>query len=300
VCAGSAGINPRSIPPAQLCDATLDIPAVADPGCRHGQVAFVKGRARNEVGQGGLLLTTVVYADVDHDGISDPVVLVSCASGAMTTATQVLAFTRGPGDTIRTMGRLVATDPSTIPDITGIYPMADGSVQVLVSNRTGTNGWDYHAAITQRRTYSWTGHDFAQTAGSASFWHNGADLDLIPSAVVFDPAVNGTRAGRVTVTVRNNASQPVPNVSVFLYHLGVVVTGGTCTDGGDPPAPSGCPSGTVPAGGSWQTTITLTIEQRYLSMPGVSDKWTSPDSGIQLRVGDQACVEVHALTVTYR
>jgi hypothetical protein len=295
----SAG--PRSVTAEVLCNATLDIPV--SPGsdrCPHGRVAFSHGSAVPPPDVAAFVIAQVAYADVDHDGVNDTVARIGCQVGE-SDAGQVLVFDRAPGGGIRAKGRVLAADFNAVMRISGIDGKPDGSVWVMVSNVHASDGWGYWAATHQWRTFGWTGHGFTQTGGSTSFLadHAKADLTVTASPVVFDKPSAGQRVGQLTVTVHNGGTRPVERVSVFAYFPGHELLSGACFAINPPVDSPACPIGTAPAGGTWQTTITLLVNQLYLDQAGTPD-WSSPDGGIQLKVGDQVYTELHTFTATYQ
>jgi hypothetical protein len=301
--------SPGSIQRLQFCNSTLDIPAnPALDQCPHGQIRFDYGYARPPLPPNVVALTVdgMGYADLEHTGINDVVALIGCRVG-QSDAGQVLAFKRGPGGTIQTMGRVVTTGLNTITSIdgawgtnaTGGYDGLADSVRVWVGSGRGSDEWRQWASVDQGRVYRWTGSGFVQVYGSTSFLadHTTYNLTVTAAPIVFEKPVDGNRVGHVTVTVHNLGTQPVPQVSLFAHFPNHAVDG-TCNipipRQGDPD----CPMGTIAAGGTWQSTLTLTIRQSGLDRDG-NPNWSSPDGGIQLKVGDQLYTELHNFTATY-
>jgi hypothetical protein len=285
---------PTGVPiTAALCDATLEIPDnPVHEHCPHGQVRFAGGVADGDEGGEYSALITVVSADVNHDGVPDAVALVSCEVGQMDVG-QVVAFTRTGTGPVRTLGRLVGVDGTDISQILDLKVNPDGSVQVQVSDDGGDplGQWAY---LRQWRTYGWTVHGFAQTAGSRSFRvdKSQADLTLTVGTVVFDRPQGGNRHGSVTVTVRNRGTRTMNQLS--LYHvLGDRAPDSPCQEVAS--VGESCSIGTLAPGASWQKTLTFTRQDDPLAL-----RMTAEEGGIQLRISDQAYTEVAGFAVTIR
>lgn len=311
--------SPGSLSRTQLCNGTLDIPASPAAGqCPRGRIRFDFGYARPPLPSGidAFEVAELAYSDVDADGVNDAVAVVRCQVGERN-VNQVLVFDRGPGGTIRTLGQVVAVGTGTVRAVrevevfpantsSPVYVPQDGSVSVVVGNQDDTvvhatgpvaeRGWP---PVEQWRTYHWTGAGFAQTAGSRSFLADHATnrLTLDVSAIAFETA-NGNQVGRATVTVHNLGGQPVRQVSLYAYFPAFGTTG-ACAQTIPLEGSDNCPIVTVPAGGSWQTTVTMTASTAYLAHVGTPN-WSSLRGGIELKVGDQMYSEVHSFATTYR
>jgi hypothetical protein len=279
-----------------VCNATLDIPALAGvAACPSGPIAFTGGESDGRQRGGQLDLSTVGRVDVDHDGVPDTIAIVTC-SLMPSFHNQVLVF-RSDGSLL---GRVAATE-GPISAILDVLVFGNGSIGVEVTS-VDLNSWPDPVNTLQWRTYSWTGHAFAQTAGSTSFRADptSANLTLAVAPIVFDKLPNGARRASVQVTVHNRGSRPAAKLSLYLFFSRVVVSGPGVQEPTWTAFGEVCPVGTLAAGGTWQRTLTFTIDPDAAAQFGIPT-FTSPnEAGIRLTIGDQVYSELHTFTVTYR
>ncbi len=201
----------------ELCDATLTVPAWPNrPDCPSGPVHFTNGshfiRSSFFLSLGARNLAAdadIAYADVDRDGRSETLLLLSC--GGERWISQAIALRRTAAGTPATLGRVVATD-GAIKRLMTVDGNADGTVQVEVADWNGGLGDDGSLAQRQWRTYRWPSHRFTQVGGPTTFPVNPRVTDLTVTAthLVFGPATQAGRTGTMTVTVRNLGPSPAP------------------------------------------------------------------------------------------
>jgi hypothetical protein len=263
VCGGpsSGAVPPGGIALAELCDATLTIPGwTGSAACPAGEMRFTNGArplgdsfALN-LGAGTLASDTdLAYADVDRDGDSETLLLVSC--GGERWVSQVLALKRGDGDAITTMGRVVSTSAAIMRLVT-VAAGPDGTVQVEVADWRGGLGDDGDFAQRQVRAYGWDGRRFVQTAGPTGFPVNPrvTDLAISTTDLAFGPPNSGHRSGIITITVRNAGP------SEAAYSVLVQVPGFAQLD----PVPTACTTESFP-----QPVIAITCSAAALA-PGAT------------------------------
>ena len=190
------------IPVDRLRNATLRIPAWpagVSPNCPAGAVRFTDGTKGMINLQG-----EPIYADVDHDGAQETVVVVLCT--VQRADYQVLALDRSGAGKIVTLGRVVGTAGRDESDVMRIWDIAaadDGQVRVDVG--------DYRqspASQHQWRTYGWDGKRFTQTTGPAAFGLNTkvTDLNIAADPLTMTKQGDGSWAGTLRVTIHNSSA----------------------------------------------------------------------------------------------
>ncbi|MCO1598774.1 hypothetical protein M8C17_26855 [Micromonospora sp. RHAY321] len=163
------------------------------------------------------------YTDLDGDGATETVALVTCRSGEGS-AKQLLAFDRDGRGRIVTMARVVRTGDG-LDDITDAAVTDDGEVRAQVADIQPCCSMPSYWAQKQWRTYRWTDDRFAQSDGPRSFGKDTrlTDLALAGGDLVLGPVgTDGKRPGTLTLTVTNNG--PVDVAYVGFAELGFIGT----------------------------------------------------------------------------
>ncbi|WP_329107024.1 hypothetical protein OG792_02705 [Micromonospora sp. NBC_01699] len=186
---------------ADLLRATVDLPAWrSGPGCP-ANGARLTDRA---VDDGDNVLVATAYGDVDADGATETVALVTCLVG-QGGPMQVVAFDRDDAGGIVTVGQVVRSDPKA-QWFTDIEVRANGVVRVEVADEAPGGGWPLEYSQRQWRGYRWDGQVFGQSEGPRSFPDNpyGVNLTVTATDLVYRaPEGGGLRTGEVTLTLRN-------------------------------------------------------------------------------------------------
>jgi hypothetical protein len=209
---------------ADLDKATLDIPAWPkgfDDGCPTGTVKFTGGKA----GQGvAALQGDPVYADVDHDGTQDTVVLVACSPQG--SDYQVLALDRDATGRVVTLGKVVGSAGNTgrqgtdIMTIWAVKAAGNGQIRVDVGEyRPCCEA--AQASQHQWRTYGWNGNRFTQTGGPTAFGPNPnvTDLAVTGDRLTMVKQGDGSWAGTLRVTIHNAATFATPGKLRFMLDV---------------------------------------------------------------------------------
>nr|WTA67218.1 hypothetical protein OHB51_33075 [Micromonospora sp. NBC_00855] len=153
------------------------------------------------------------YTDLDGDGATETVALVTCRFGEAS-AKQLVAFDRDGRGRIVTMGRVVGTAEG-LDDITDADVTEDGKVRAQVADIQPCCSMRSYWAQKQWRTYRWTGDGFTQSDGPRSFGRDPRLTDLVLSGgdLVLGPAdADGKRPGTLTVTVTNKGPVEVAHI----------------------------------------------------------------------------------------
>lgn len=220
---GSAAPDGR-ISKADLSTATLHIPAWPhgfDDSCPTGTVKFTGGKA----GQGiEALQGDPVYVDVDHDGVQETVVLVSCSPQG--SDYQVLALDRDTTGKIVTLGKVVGSAGNTGKEGTDI--MTIWAIEAAGNGQVRVDVGEYRPCCTaaqasqhQWRTYGWNGNQFAQTGGPTAFGPNPkvTDLSITADRLTMTKQGDGSWAGTLRVTIHNAAAFAVPGKLNFMLDV---------------------------------------------------------------------------------
>ena len=197
-----------------LANAVLHVPTwgAFNSMCPHGTIRMVRGmfstgRDSSDT-PSSFGLATVVTTDVDHDGTGDAVALLSCHRSDPGIE-QVVAFHRGGNGSIQTLGQVLlavdGTATGAVHAIDDLTASANGTLRIQVSDLSGSSGGGVSGQVVQWRTYGWTGHRFAQTAGSTSFSTSAYQLTAHLGNMVFTGS-GGNRARTMTVTIHNGGS----------------------------------------------------------------------------------------------
>lgn len=284
--------------PDNLDNATLNLPANYTSSCPHGPTKFSNGTAGSHT-----KIEKVLAADVDHDGNSDDVALISCRIGEGALK-QVVVFDRAAGGKFTTMGLVVQVDRKPIYNVDDMK--VDGS-RILA--RVGDQATTYTdgarlTGVFQWRTYGWNGSKFTQTAGSTSFQADKTanHLTTTVSKLVFGAEAGGKRTGTMTVTVRNTGTRSVSQVSLVMAMVGAdalaTPTGCPTVQVGDATVPT-CQIGTLAAGASKTVTLTTTIPESEAEYRIAGGGLPLPESDAQVRIGDRKYSDTTGVTVTF-
>jgi hypothetical protein len=298
--------TPSSYGAFALANAKLTIPSWGpqDAVCAHGTVQlhnsmFVKGKGSGDTPQ-TYGIAKVITADVNHDGSTDVVALLSCERSDPGLQ-QVAAYRRTAGGSIQLLGQVVGESTSmldsTINGIDDIAVGGNGTIRVHVSDVTGSAGLGVTRQVRQWRTYGWNGHGFGQTGGSRSFSVSDG-LTATVSDATFTGTSGSNRTGTMTVTLHNGSGHTISGVSV--YYAG--------DDGGEPelantaacgaPNDNGvwaCTVGSIAAGHSATLTLHLMLPNSEVSGFEQHPSLKGTDVMVQIRVGDQMLASQPAL-----
>ncbi|WP_406072918.1 hypothetical protein [Micromonospora sp. NBC_01638] len=198
---------------AQLLAARVVLPAWSSsaPNCATSDVRL-RPPARNQ-NVPTLSDLDLGYTDLDGDGATETVALVTCRFGEAS-AKQLVAFDRDEHGRIVTMARVVGTEEG-LDDITGTAVTQDGKVRAQVADIQPCCSTPSYWARQQWRTYSWTGDRFTQSDGPRSFGKDTrlTDLVLTGGDLVLGPAgADGKRPGSLTLTVTNKGPVDVAHI----------------------------------------------------------------------------------------
>lgn len=286
-----------------LANATLDVP-VRPAGledCAQGpRTPFVDG------GSGEItLIRTAIAADVDRDGALDVVAGIDC-SPSEGYVRQLVAFHRRSDGAFMTIGVVVQAGSTDDEDeIANVYDMEItplGEIRVQVGDHKTRHSDEFLQGVHQFRTYGWNGTAFLQTGGSTSFLVSPGTFDLSVSAspMTYAAPVNGTRAGSMTVTIRNNGSTTVKALSVL---LAMVPGQAGCAVPGASFEPA-CAVGPLDPG----ATRTVAFHHSIPACESGSEcsSGTDPDdrvniwADLQVRIGDQKYSDVQGVPVVFK
>ncbi len=197
-------------------------------GCAQGAVAFNGGsafpRGASRDWWDSTWIEDVVRVDVDHDGTTEIVAIIMCQP-TQGSEGQVLVFRPRPDGGFETIGSVVrqawpsAMDREAIWRVFGIDRGPGGQIRVHVGDYGSTLPGPYLIYGTyQTRTYGWNGRAFVQTAGSRTFLvpAGAVKLTITKSRASETTPGNGSGHTVVTVTIRNDGTTAVDDVSVFL------------------------------------------------------------------------------------
>jgi hypothetical protein len=282
----------------QLGNATLQIPSWGlwdGVACPHGQITFSNGHfvVDGKVGsapdeENGLI--KMVSVDLFRDGGREAIGLFGCGPSIPGT-TQVIAFDMQNGPNPHTIGQVLAPG-GTIGEIGDIRANADGTVSVLVDERTGERSDPGQGvmAVSQWRIYGWTGQKFAQTAGPTSFITSAALSTHVTDLTFGAPASNGKRTGTMTVTMHNTESNPIAGAWISYYFPGLPptsVTGMQVGSGGLGESGTGTIT-SIAAGAT--ATVTFHFEYADSDLADLHAQPSLSKSGalLEIGVGDQA------------
>ncbi|MEV4119096.1 hypothetical protein [Micromonospora sp. NPDC049645] len=214
------------------------------------------------------------YTDLDDDGATETVALVTCAAGEGSVK-QLVAFDRDERGRIVTMARVVGFAKG-LDDITDAVVTEDGKVRAQVVDIQPCCSMPSYWAQQQWRTYRWTGDGFTQVEGPRSFGRDPRLTDLVLSGgdLVLGPSgVDGTRPGTLTLTVTNKG--PVDVAHIGFAQLSFVGTlsaadSATCVawrEGDESGA--NCRTAGLKSGKSRTYTFHLRVDPTELNQPSV-------------------------------
>ncbi|GAA2374871.1 hypothetical protein [Dactylosporangium salmoneum] len=261
-----------------LGNATLSVPAwpkgFAD-SCPTGSVKL-------DAGKHGILQLQgePAYADVDHDGTAETVVLLSCSPQGQDY--KVLALRRDAQGKIVTLGQVVGSAGNTgkqgadIETIWAIQAGENGQVRVDVGEyRPCCDA--AQASQHQWRTYGWNGSAFTQTGGPTSFAANPnvTDLSISAERLTMTATGSGSWEGTVKVTVKNNGQFATPGKLRLSFGLPSGLTAQSTPDCTIQPGvePVPCLADSVPAGGT--RVVTLKISATTQPPASQFDVWAA-------------------------
>ncbi|MFI6260966.1 hypothetical protein [Micromonospora sp. NPDC051006] len=199
---------------AQLLATPVSLPAWRPgPSCPVSDTRLVGDATRDKTN----VLKEVSYGDVDGDGATETVALVHCLLGTGGPE-QVVAFDRDAAGKVVTLGKVVATARETPQWLTDVEVRPDGLVRVQVADIAPGGGWPGEWSQRQWRGYRWQGGSFAQVSGPTAFGPNPHGMNLVVTAtdLVLATATDGSRAGTVTVRIRNQGTSPAAYVALRL------------------------------------------------------------------------------------
>lgn len=220
----SAGKSPDGeIGATELMNATIAVPAwggQADDNCSSGQLTFHNGeidlRDNYKIymsDNSTMSLPPLYFEDVDNDGAKETIVTLWC--GAQGGTYQSVALDRDGSGDIVTLGQIASTyqDVTGATEISQVTTTAGGDVQLKWS-RQAPGG----AAVTQWRTYHWTGSGFVQVGGPSSLPTPSptGEVQLTVGAQDVSLTANGdgTYGGTLAMSVTNAGTVPVTQFSL--------------------------------------------------------------------------------------
>jgi hypothetical protein len=291
---------------ADLCTGTLSIPSwgdYAESPCPHDTVVFKNGESSpvndpiNHVST-SIRLESMVSADVDHDGVAEAVVVISCPA-AERPFDQVVAFGRTATGTIRTLGQVVGP-VAGIDYVSRVVANPDGSIRVAVAQVLGSVAAGIVQEFGQWRTYTWTGQRFVQTAGPTSFIadQSTTHLSIKATSITLAQPQAGVRRGSLTVTVKNTGATLAAALTIRpeLTEGITVLDQSPCTDSFGIVS---CTVGDLAPGATQKISVTVTVATARVS--GVIDATKrNPDYSnvIQLLVGERFYAITGGLAIT--
>ena len=211
---------------AQLLAARVDLPAWPSyaSDCATSDVRLrPSGR---DTGVSTLADLDLGHTDLDGDGATETVALVTCRLGEAS-AKQLVAFDRDRQGRIVTMGRVVGTAEG-LDDITDAAVTEDGKVRAEVADIQPCCSTPSYRAQKQWRTYRWHDGRFTQSDGPRSFGKDPrlTDLVLTGGNLVLGPAAaGGKRPSTLTLTLTNKGPVDVAHVGFAeIDQIGVMNT----------------------------------------------------------------------------
>ncbi len=149
----------------------------------------------------------IVYTNLDDDPALETAALLFCRVGEAPQS-QVVAFDRDDSGKIRTLGQVVSNGYKL--NVRDIGVRAEGGITADVSDMVACCDTPVSREQHQQREYGWNGTKFAQLGGPTVFGDptRVTDLEVIVADVTLGPAIDGKRSAAVTVTVKNNGSNP--------------------------------------------------------------------------------------------
>ncbi|WP_328652082.1 hypothetical protein OG598_30260 [Micromonospora sp. NBC_00330] len=209
---------------AQLLAARVDLPAWPSYAS-HCATSDVRLRpSGRDTGVSTLADLDLGYTDLDGDGATETVALVTCRLGEAS-AKQLVAFDRDGHGRIVTMARVVGTKEG-LDDITDAAVTEDGKVRAQVADLQPCCSMPSYWAQNQWRTYRWDDGRFTQSDGPRSFGTDPrlTDLVLTGGNLVLGPAgADGKRPGTLNLSLTNTGSVDVAHVGFAeIGHIGAM------------------------------------------------------------------------------
>ncbi|WIM92503.1 hypothetical protein ACTOB_004446 [Actinoplanes oblitus] len=216
------------IPLSVLREATLDVPAWPADDVRgpSGRLRFHGGQvpiAPRTVPAGqppygdSVMILSVAYGDVDHDGADETIVVLGCLIEGG--SKQIVAYDRDAAGRIVSLGRVAATT-GEIRDIRDASPRvgADGVITALVADYQRCCA-DPTPQIWQTRGYALRADRFSQVSGPARMPVNPhvTETGVSTGPLTFGPATGGYRYGSVDVTVTHRRGAVPRQVTLLFY-----------------------------------------------------------------------------------
>ncbi|MFI1989022.1 hypothetical protein [Actinoplanes sp. NPDC020271] len=215
------------IPLAALREAALDVPPwpadnVQGPS---GPLHFHDGAVPVEphtVPDGqppygdAVLILSVTYGDVDHDGADETLVLLGCMIEGG--SKQLVAYDRDPAGHIVSLGPIVATT-GQIRDIQSSGTKVAGGVVTAIVGDYQRCCADRTPQIWQTRGYARRAGRFEQVSGERRMPLNPhvTEMRVTAGDLVLGPARGGYRTGSVDVTVRHVRGGHPAKVTILFY-----------------------------------------------------------------------------------
>ncbi|MEV5207139.1 hypothetical protein AB0K35_06620 [Micromonospora sp. NPDC053740] len=198
---------------AQLLAARVDLPAWPSYA-RNCATSDVRLRPpTHTMGVPALEDLDLNYTDLDSDGATETVALLSCPIGEAS-AKQLVAFDRDGHGRIVTMARVIGTAEG-LDDITDAAVTEDGKVRAQVADLQPCCSMPSYWAQNQWRTYRWHDGRFTQSDGPRSFGTDPrlTDLVLTGGDLVLGPAgTDGKRPGILSLSLSNTGPVDVAHI----------------------------------------------------------------------------------------
>jgi len=262
-------VPPGAVSGAELCSATLTLPAWQGKPCTTTRAALTYGQMYIAESF-HLNLLSAIAADVDGDGRAETIAVFSC--GGEVFEQQAIAFRRARDGGIEVMGRVLAS-VAPIQGMWAVQPIAGGRLRITVTDYGLFVGQHVWTGQQQERTYGWDGQKFVQVAGPTSFPPNPhlGDLALSAPDLAFSAPNGPTRTASYTLTAGNLGPANVPGFVVVQVpsFIGLVSPPAGC-EVEDYPAgvrEIHCRLPVIRAGTSASLTLTLTAPANAPSLP---------------------------------
>ncbi|MEU8155247.1 hypothetical protein AB0B94_16420 [Micromonospora sp. NPDC048986] len=260
---------------AQLLAARVDLPAWPAHAPQDCVASDVRLRPPGSRQRGPALADVDLgYTDLDGDGATETVALVTCRLGEAS-AKQLVAFDRDGHGRIVTMARVVGTAEG-LDDITDAAVTEDGRVRAQVADIQPCCSTPSYWAQNQWRTYRWHDGRFTQSDGPRSFGKDPRLTDLVLSGgdLVLGPAgTDGKRPGILSLSLSNTGPVDVAHVGFAeIDHIGAMsrADSSICLPwrGGDESGTT-CRTAGLRAGERRAYTFHLLVDPTALNQPSV-------------------------------
>ncbi|AEV85769.1 hypothetical protein ACWT_4747 [Actinoplanes sp. SE50] len=204
---------------ADLREATLDVPAWPADNVRgpSGRLHFHRGQVPVEGGSvaegqppygDSILILSVAYGDVDHDGADETIVTFGCLIEGG--SKQVVVYDRDATGAIISLGRVAATT-GPVRDIRADSPKVTGGVLTTAVADYQRCCDDRTPQIWQTRGYALRSGKFVQVSGPRRMPVNPhvTDASITAGPLTLGPEKDGFRYGTTIVTVtRHRGARP--------------------------------------------------------------------------------------------